>query len=353
MNTHERASALAQAARAFPFLGPTSTDDLLGLVAAELGHAEALDRFVPHGAHLARAFPPALALHILAGNTPAAALQSLVRGLLLGGEQVVKLPSGGLREVADFLARLPADLARLVKVDERLDEGALARAEAVIVFGSDETIAHFQARTRAKQRFIAHGHKVSFGVIFADEHFASVEDAARDVMAFDQLGCLSPVAFYVAGNARGYAARLAQALSDAGASGSVPFSVAGVIRALRAETAFRAANGEACAVWSSAGSMNWTVLYDEASGFPRSPLYRTVFVKPMPQDFSFETAPVRGQLSCVGIFPATLENAERLMALHPGRICPLGRMQQPPWTWHQDGVGTLAPLVRWLDYEGP
>jgi hypothetical protein len=33
------------------------------------------------------------------------------------------------------------------------------------------------------------------------------------------------------------------------------------------------------------------------------------------------------------------------------RICPVGRMQFPPVTWHQDGQPVLTPLVRWIDCE--
>ena len=354
MKTRERASALAEAASSFPFLSPTCVDDLLALVAAELGNAEALDRFVGHGAHLARAFSPALTLHVVAGNTPAAALQSLVRGLLLGGTHVMKLPSGGMREVSDFLARLPLELRKAVRVTEELDATWLDEAEALIVFGSDETVAHFRALARSGQRFVAHGHKVSFGAVFKDPEFASIEDAARDVCAFDQMGCLSPVVFYVGGDAREYGARLAQAMAEGEAReprGSVSPSIANAIRALREETAFRAANGEACAVWQSEGSTAWTVLYDEAAGFPHSPLHRTIFVKPLPPDFAAELADVSEHLSCAGIFPATEEHAARLGPLGLGRICPIGRMQLPPWTWHQDGAGTLAPLVRWVDFE--
>jgi hypothetical protein len=354
MNTRERAIALADAASSFPFLGPTRADDLLALVAAELGHPDALDRFVPHGAHLARAFPPALSLHVVAANTPAAALQSLVRGLLLGGQHVVKLPTGGMAEVGDFLARLPTGLRERVHLSEELDAAALAAAEALIVFGSDETVVHFRPLVQPEQRFVAHGHQVSFGVVFADPEFASIENAARDVCAFDQLGCLSPVVVYVGDPAREYAVRLAQALAEHEAReprGAVSLSVANAIRALREETAFRAANGETCAVWQSEGSTAWTVLYDEAPGFPHTPLHRTIFVKPLPPDFASELAKVRTHVSCAGIFPATEECAARLTSFGIDRICPIGRMQQPPWTWHQDGAETLAPLVRWVDLE--
>jgi hypothetical protein len=37
--------------------------------------------------------------------------------------------------------------------------------------------------------------------------------------------------------------------------------------------------------------------------------------------------------------------------LHPSRICPLGHMQNPPFSWHQEGRQTLAPLARWVDFE--
>ena len=34
------------------------------------------------------------------------------------------------------------------------------------------------------------------------------------------------------------------------------------------------------------------------------------------------------------------------------RLCPLGRMQQPPLDWNHDGQPPLRGLVRWLDVEG-
>ena len=131
----------------------------------------------------------------------------------------------------------------------------------------------------------------------------------------------------------------------------VSLSIANLIRGLREDTAFRAANGDSCAVWQSEASTAWTVILDAAPGFPRSPLHRTLFVKPLPADLDAELATVRAHLACAGIFPATAENAARLADCGVSRICPLGRMQQPPWTWHQDGEPTLANLVRWVDRE--
>ena len=345
MNTADRAAALAHACQAFDWLGPTHTDDLLGLVASELGSTTALDDTPP------RAIAPPTILHILAGNTPAAALQTLVRGLLLGSHNLAKLPSEGLPEVDAFLQRLPAELAAKVEVTRELPGGWLVRADAVIVFGSDETIAHFRSRVRPDQRFAGHGHKVSFGVVFDDPDCRSARDAALDVTMWDQLGCLSPHVFYVHESARAYGAALANALSEFAPRSPAPPSVAQAIRALREDCAFRAANGEPCAVWQSEGSTAWTVLYDESPGFPRTPLHRTIFVKPLPADFATELREVRTHLSCAGLFPATPENAARLATTGVSRVCPIGRMQFPPWTWRQDGEPVLASLVRWVDFE--
>ncbi len=349
MSTLARATHLANAAGRFPFLGSTTTADLLALVRAEFGHESALDDFQPHGEHFAMAVAPGTILHVVSGNTPAAGLQSLIRGLLLGSRNLCKIPSGGLPEIAEFRARLPEWLAERVEISAELPDEWLARADAVIVFGSDETIAHFRARIRHDQVFIAHGHKLSAGFVFDDPRFDSVPGAARDVSAFDQQGCLSPQVIYVRDDARAYAARLAsemESLSVREPRGPISLSEKIAIRTAREELAFRGAQ-----LWQSADSTEWTVAFDNAPGFPRSPLNRFIFIKPLPADLASELREVRAHLSCAGIWPATTEHARPLSALGFSRICPLGWMQSPPWTWHQDGQPQLTTLVRRVGFE--
>ena len=354
MNTRDRIAALCRAAQNFAFLGPTIADALLLLVRTELGHADALDDFVPLAGSLVKAVAPRVILHIVSGNTPAAALQSLIRGLLLGAHNLCKIPSAGLPEVAEFHATLPAELAACVEISGELPDEWLTGADALIVFGSDETIAHFRARTASWQTFIAHGHALSFGVVFDDTDGASIAGVARDASVFDQQGCLSPHVIYVRGDARDYAARLAEAMRlfhEREPRGAISLSESNTIRALRNDLAFRAANGEPIALHASTGSTAWTVVFEGAPGFPRSPLHRFLFVKPLPADLAAELREVRAHLSCAGVWPATLENARALAGTGVTRICPLGKMQQPPWSWRQDGQPTLAPLVRWITAE--
>jgi len=348
MTTRERAEHLAAAARQFPWLGLESAESLLETVRMELGHAEILDGFQRYGSHFAKAIPVKKILHIVSGNTPHAALQSIIRGLLLGAHNLCKIPSAGLPEPEQFRAALPAELAAKLEIFSALEDAVFATANAVIVFGSDETIAHFRTRIAPGQIFLPHGHKVSFGVVFDDPQFASAPHAARDAALFDQQGCLSPHAYYVVQQPELYASHLAlemELLESTMPRAEISAEEAAAIRSLRESVRFRIASGEALKIFASEGNTAWTVIYDPSPEFTTSPLNRVVFVKPFPD----LPAPIP-HLSTVGIWPSTAENAARVMPFRPSRICRIGEMQNPPWSWHQDGEQTLAPLIQWVDF---
>ena len=357
MQTSEIAAHLAEAARHFPWLGPVTQESLMGLVRSEFGHEDIFHRFQPYGTagNLVRVAGCRRILHIIAGNTPHAGLQTLIRGLLVGAHNWCKAPSTGLPELARFREVLPFELARRVEIATDLPGDWVDQADAVIVFGSDDTVEHFRQITRANQRFVAHPHRFSFGVVFSDPEFASVSAAARDVCLFDQQGCLSPHVFWVPAEiAREYAARLADAMAAFEKENPrSPLCVAddSEIVAMRDEFAFRAANNPNIALWQSENSTAWTVLLDDNSQFAPSCLNRVIFVKPLPEQLGPAILRVRSQLSTAGIYPATLENAERVSGTGVTRICPIGNMQSPPLTWHHDGRPVLAPLVRWIDFE--
>ena len=359
--TAERARQISAAASGFTqLLGEITEEKLLAYVSAELGHAAILDAFQNHGGQFARAIAPRTILHVISANTPQAGLQSLLRGLLLGSHNLGKLPSGGGPELGAFVRALPAELGTQVELSEVLPDDWWDRADAIVVFGSDATLAEFRSRVRPGQRFVPHGHRVSLGLILDDPHFQSLPAAARAVSLFDQRGCLSPHLLYVREPpaARAYAARLAAEMARfAALHPPAPAAAADAagIYALRQDWQFRAANKPECfALWQSVGSAAWTVLYDGAeTAFTASPLHRTVFVKPLPVDLAGALATVRRHVSAVGIWPATRVWAEWVAARDTGasRICSLDALQLPPLTWHQDGESSLASLVRWVDFE--
>lgn len=359
MNTSERAHAIAKAAEPFrALLGPTGPDELLAWLRAELGSSEALDRWTNHGGAKAKAVAPETILHVVSGNTPHAALQSLIGGLLLGSRNTVKLPRGGMIEMDAFVSGLPGALRAQVETAEELPSAWLARAGAMVVYGSDETIAHFRGLAAPSQTFVGHGHKASLGIVWDDPAFVSCPGAARDASLFDQQGCLSPQVFYVRethpGFAREYADKLAAAMDRFNLShprGPIDVEEKAAIANLRAAYRFRAAGDLRVALWEGGGTMDWTVVYEEDAWFPASPLNRVIFVKPLPENFVTATGPAAAHIGAVGLFPCTEELAGCFAALRPSRFCAIGRMQEPPWTWHNGGVARLASLVKWVDFE--
>lgn len=353
LTTAESARAIAQACRKFRhLLGPASAEMLLDWVGAELGHKAALDNFQIIGGQLLRAVAPGTILHIVAGNTPHAALQSLVRGLLLGSHNLCKLPATGLPEAEAFAAALPAPLRKRIEFSRTLPRDWPGRADAIIVFGSDETVAHFRALAGPRQIFLGYGHRISLGLVFKDAAFKSAPLAARNVSLFDQQGCLSPHCIYVADRPEEYAAHLAvemESIARTMPRAKLTLSEAAAIAEVRDTARFRAALGQRIRIWENAAS--WLVIFDADPAFSPSVLNRVIFVRPMPDNLAAAIAPARPFLSTIAIWPDTAAGAAHAAALGASRICPIGKMQFPPWTWRHDGRPTLAPLVTWIGWE--
>jgi len=372
ISTHDRIQLLAVACQrpaAESLLGNISADDLTSWVTAELGHADALDTWTPHGPLHRKAIAPKTILHIVSGNTPHAAIQSLLRGLLLGSHNILKLPSSGLPEIDEWVSFLPGELKTLVETHAKLTDTQWSQSDAVIAIGSDDTIAAIQQRILPHQLFIPHGHKVSIGIVYRDfENAAPL--AARDASLFNQRGCLSPHVIYIdetAGTAPQFAELLAsemenfaQAHPPSSLSPPLSLSEAGVIRNLRETTRFSAANSTTTQLWHSKGisenseNLTWTVIYQASPILHLSCLNRCIYVKPLPSSLNAsiledQFGPESQHLSTIAIHPFSLTTAGPLATLPAHRICPLGDSQQPSIFWHHDGFAPLASLVKWKD----
>jgi hypothetical protein len=357
MDTAERARALALALRGFTGWAPVTAEGLVDLVRTDLGHPGVLDGFQVVGGIRSMARPVGPLLHVISGNTPAAGVQSLARGLLLGAENFAKLPQdapGCQGAVESFLSLLPTALRSRVEVRKDLPHEWLDRAAAVIVFGSDDTVSAVRARTRPDQILRAHGHAVSLGVVWSDPSQASVPAAAEDVAAYDQHGCLSLQAIYVGGPegaARQYAQCLATALAASSSSPHAPAppGAATVIANLRSAYRFRSAQDPGVALWHGDDPASYTVVLEPDPAFAPSPGFRTVFVMPLPDDPTSAVDQVRRHLSTVAVYPFDGPAIDCALAFGARRVCPLGQAQRPSVFWHQDGLPALSPFVRWTD----
>lgn len=362
------------------YLASFRQENLRRLLDEELGNAEVLDRFVSRSVvpGLVRAIGPRLTFHSFSGNTPGLPAQSLVAAMLVKSASLGKSAAEEPLFAALFAESLGAvdtDLGRCLAVtywpgseltiDSSVARTAMDEAEVVVAYGGSDAIAGVRAAI-GKQRFLAYGHKLSFGMVTREVLVPSlldelVERAAYDVVKFDQQGCLSPHVFYVEeGGTVGleaFAERLAKSLARW--EQLMPRGRLTVVERQRlAETVrqheFRVARGEG-KLWGGA-SAGWAVLVSEDPAFEASCLNRVVWLKPLrdAEELKDLLVPVREFLQTAGV--STSEERlpkllEELAQLGLDRICPLGQMGDPPVTWHHDGRFNVLDFLRFIDWE--
>jgi hypothetical protein len=362
------------------FLSELTRENLHALLLQELGHAHRLDEMsAPVGeskmSRAAMARGPELTAHITAGNVPSPALLSIVLGLLMRSAQFVKCSSG-----ASFLPRLFAHslyeadpkLASCLEIAEwrggelALEESLFAEADCVTATGRDEALVAIRQRLPSRVRFLGYGHRVSFGYIArgAFSGFGTrklLARAADDIIAWNQLGCLSPHVIYVETggslSAEQFAEGLAEELKRCEAEeprGELPVEIAATIASRRDIYRVRAAASPETRLWCSDGSTAWTVVYEADARFQVSCLF--VYVKSVTDlgEALHQAESVHGQVSTVGL--AAPDDEAKMLATELARwgvtrVCPLGQMQNPPLTWRHDGRPSLGDLITWTDWE--
>lgn len=364
------------------FFRQFTPENFHALLVQELGDAKRLDKFAStrtdeNSNRAAMAVGPEFLIHIAAGNIPNPALMSIALGLLTRSAQVVKCASG-----AAFLPRLFAhsiydadpklgaclEIAgwRGGKMD--LEAVLFAEADCVTATGSDETLAAIRARLPIKTRFLGYGHRVSFGFVTHEALSASrarkIAAAADDVVAWNQLGCLSPHVIYVEAGGSISPEHFAEMLADeleqreqTEPRGELRAEHAAAIASRRAIYEVRAAHSpETTRHWCSKNSTAWTVVFEADPRFQISCLNRFIYVKPVKDlaEALQNADAVRGKVSAVGVAAPEekiQELAAQLARWGATRVCPPGRMQNPPLAWRHDGRPSLGDLITWTDLE--
>jgi len=321
---------------------------------------------------------PEFQVHIAAGNLPNPTLTSIVFGLLTRSAQFVKCASGSSflpRLFAHSLYEADPKLGACLEVAEwrggnaALESSLFAEADCVTATGSDETLAAIRSQLPVRTRFLGYGHRVSFGFVASGDLYGSsakkiVARAADDVVAWNQLGCLSPHVIYVQLGGEVFPEHFAQLLADelekrevSEPRGELPAEHAAAIATRRGIYEVRAAHSpETTQHWCSKDSTAWTVVYETNARFQLSCLNRFIYVKGVADlTTALQGADdIRGKVSTVGIAVPDDKAQEITMQLARWgamRICPLGQMQNPPLTWRHDGRPTLGDLVTWTDVE--
>jgi hypothetical protein len=342
---------------------------LVHLVEHELGSVTALDH--PAGV-TAMAVPPRLCLQVLARTVPPAGWQSVAMAWLLGAATLIR-PSTHLAALVEAFALSLAEAApalaavtwvtRSGATDDAWHQALASHADAVVIHGSDQAVAAWQAMAGREALVVAHGHRVSAAFLpvagLAEPALSeNLRGLALDLCAWDQTGCLSPVTLYVEDGGPLTADEVAQRLI-ADALPSVEAELPPGLQdpgAIAQRTLFVRTRLLEARVYSSR-TAHAIVHADTGDGpLEASCLHRVLLVRPVASADALVTTLRRAaphlQALAVGGGPALRAMlAERLAPAGLNRVCLPGHMQRPPLTWSHDGRGSLRPLVRWTSIE--
>lgn len=360
------------------FLQSFRAPQLHRFVAEDFANPKVLDEFQPAAKGGAvRAFGPGLVLHNWAGNVPALPLWSLACGLLVKAGTVGKLPSAE-PVFASLFARLLAEvhppLAECVAIawwkggDAASAQAVIDEADAVVAYGGNAAIEELRSLVPATRRFLAHGHKLGFGLVAraaldTQRVPMTARLAAHDIVRYEQQGCYSPHQFFVERGGRvdprAFAHYLAAELANLQRRfprRALGLEEAADVATWRQSHELHALAGGGVELLGAADAA-WSVAYADAprplapTGGGRSILVCAVEnldeVVPL-------VAPHAAFLQSAGVAAEPRELyrlAEDLGRVGVTRICALGAMTAPEAGWHHDGRFNLSDLVRMVEIE--
>ena len=352
--------------------------ELQKFTAEDFANQLILDDFqpMPKGG-FARAFGPDILTHIWAGNVPGIPVWSLVSGLLVKAGNIGKVPSaeplfaGWFAQVLSEVAPEIADCFAVVwwkGGDTAREEALLKESDVVLAYGGNESLSAIRDRVPVTTRYLAYGHKVSFGAISraaldTQKAADTAHQAAYDVVRYDQQGCYSPHVFFVERNGRispqDFAQYLAheletfekkyprRALSIGEARDMAAWRHGEEIKSFASEN--RGLIGNADSAWSVA-------FVDDTEDLSPSGLNRTIKIVAVDAlaDIVPRIAPYKALLQTVGIAapPAELYALSTALGIAGvTRISAIGHMTAPEAGWHHDGRFNLLDLVSITEIE--
>jgi phenylacetate-coenzyme A ligase PaaK-like adenylate-forming protein len=272
--------------------------------------------------------PLGFLVHLAPSNSPTVAPLSLIEGLLSGNLNFLKLSSSPNDSGNDFAQAFISGLldcdptgtlktlvviARFSSRNQSWLERLFSAADGIAAWGGEEAVQSVKKLAPSATRVIEWGHKISFvylteeRMIAGKENDAVLEEAAKEVCFFEQQACSSPQCIYVDTDdwtkLEKFGERFAKILDrvSAGIPSLEPTpEESGEITLVTELERQESCYGKAKVIESP--KKEWRVLIDARSPLAASPLFRTIWIKPLPRKQIVDTLrPMRSYLQTVGV----------------------------------------------------
>jgi phenylacetate-coenzyme A ligase PaaK-like adenylate-forming protein len=277
--------------------------------------------------------PLGLLVHVAPSNAPTAAPLSVIEGLLSGNVNFLKTSGSESwfpQLFLDGLARWDASgtLGRFIVAaripSRRKDwlERIFAAADGIAAWGGEEAMREIRKLAPASARVVEWGHKISFAYLASGEFENDVvlEAVAHEVCAFEQQACSSPQVLYLetadwsvlekfAERFAPVLERVSRATPRLNQTAAESAEITLVTELTREEGSF----GQARVM--EGADKSWRILVDRRPALAASPLYRTIWLKPLPRASIIPTLrPMRAYLQTAGL-ACGLHDAAELSSL--------------------------------------
>ncbi len=316
--------------------------------------------------------PLGTVLHIAPGNSPSTGFLSVIESLLCGNVNILKdtyrngmfsiylleMLGSILPEIKPFLFGF-----HIPSSEKEILNKLFNICDAVSVWGGDEAISSIRNSVPPGLRIIEWGHKISFAyfTVEAAENSSLLEELAHDICRMEQQACASPQVLYIDTDDFEKIKTIAYLLSLAMEKVSPLYPVAKIEINEQAEiTATTLMNklqqpfGDAAVIEDKA--LNWRILLENHSELKASPLFRTIWVKPLPQkDIVKVLFPYRRWLQTVSLGCSSKNSAMLSMKLFKAgatRIVEPGKVFLSYPGEPHDGVRALTRYCKRVNIQG-
>ncbi len=321
---------------------------------------------------------PTLCVQISSGSVPGVGVNALIRSLLVKAPTLIKPGAGDVvltQLFAEALRDADAELGSAVAVrywsggeSHELTRQAVEGADAVVVYGSDESVLSVRGMLPVSCRFIAYHNRFGIGIVGREKLKDNVEDladeVARAVAMFENRGCVCPEVLFVerGGHAKVEAfesliAESLERLASEWSSHVEPVFTSrerSVLRQVRDTMEIHQAVGSVRMLHG--GLENWTVVSElDLLQLPSLP-GRSLRIRPVQ---NLEDVPSLLGESCRHIqsvgYAVDEDRVNDLAVLFgrvgASRVVPFDGMSFPPAWWLHDGQGPLRALIGWVEVQ--
>ena len=312
--------------------------------------------------------PLGVLVHIVPGNAATVPPLSVLEGLMSGNINLLKNSSknGNFPQLvlkalvdADETGHLKSFVYafQISSKEESLLKNLYQVANGIAAWGGEESVAAVKNLAAPSVRIIDWGHKISFSYVAKSkkDDKASLKAIAYDICVIEQQACSSPQCLYLDTDDQKeldqFAIRFSKVLEQVSntfpqKSPSIQESaeISGITQVARTSQAL----GESKVIESK--DHIWRIIVDYKSSLRPSPLYRTIWVKPLPSNKIVSVLePFRTYLQSAGLAcqrEELFDLSTQLFQAGVTRVMPPGKMLDGYAGQPHDGVYALQRYAR-------